>query len=110
MIRRLPVIPTIIVVAAAAVMVWLGVWQLQRARWKEALLARYAHAEALPPITYPTVPLRDDQLPLFRHATAVCLRIVGERAQAGENRAGEPGYVHIVDCATGAEGPGMSVE
>ena len=29
---------------------------------------------------------------------------------AGENRAGEPGYAHIVDCATGAEGPGMSVE
>ena len=24
--------------------------------------------------------------------------------------AGEPGYVHIVDCTTGAEGPGMSVE
>ena len=23
---------------------------------------------------------------------------------------GEPGYVHIIDCATGAEGPGMSVE
>jgi cytochrome oxidase assembly protein ShyY1 len=99
-----------IVVAAAAAMVWLGVWQLQRARWKEALLTRYAQAETLPPITFPTVPLRDDQLPLFRHVTAVCLRIVGQRAQAGENRAGEPGYVHIVDCATGAEGPGLSVE
>ena len=32
------------------------------------------------------------------------------RAVAGENKAGEPGYVQIVDCATGAEGPGMSVE
>jgi cytochrome oxidase assembly protein ShyY1 len=29
---------------------------------------------------------------------------------AGENKAGEPGYVQIVDCTTGAEGPGMSVE
>ena len=29
---------------------------------------------------------------------------------AGENRAGEPGYAHIVECSTGAEGPGMSVE
>ena len=36
--------------------------------------------------------------------------VVGQRAIAGENRDGEPGYVHIVDCATGAEGPGMSVE
>jgi cytochrome oxidase assembly protein ShyY1 len=110
MTKRLPIVPTMVVVAAAAVMVWLGVWQLHRAAWKEALLARYAQAEKLPPIIYPTVPLRDDQLPLFRHATAVCLRIVGQGAQAGENRAGEPGYVHIVDCATGAEGPGMSVE
>ena len=110
MTRRLPIIPTIIVVAAVAVMVGLGVWQLQRAKWKEGLLARYAQAERLPPIEFPTVPLRDDQLPLFRHATGVCLRAVGLRAMAGENRSGEPGYVHIVDCATGAEGPGMSVE
>ena len=108
--RRLPIIPTVVVSAAVAVMIGLGVWQLQRARWKEGLLARYAEAERLPPIEFPTVPLRDDQLPLFRHATGVCLRAVGQRARAGENRTGEPGYVHIVDCSTGAEGPGMSVE
>jgi surfeit locus 1 family protein len=110
MIKRLPVIPTIVVIAAVAVMIGLGIWQLHRAHWKEALLARYAAADKLPPIAFPTVPLRDDQLPLFRHATGVCLRIVGQRASVGENRAGEPGYAHIVDCSTGAEGPGMSVE
>ncbi|MEA3066657.1 MAG: surfeit locus 1 family protein [Sphingomonadales bacterium] len=110
MTKRLPIIPTIVVLAAVAVMIGLGVWQLQRAKWKEALLAKYAQAETLPPITFPTIPIRNDQLPLFRHATGVCLRIVGRRAVAGENRAGEPGYVHIVDCVTGAEGPGMSVE
>src|SRR5205085_173423 len=37
-IRRLPLIPTIIVAAAVAIMIGLGVWQLQRARWKEGLL------------------------------------------------------------------------
>ncbi|WP_037551678.1 SURF1 family protein [Sphingomonas sp. URHD0057] len=110
MIRRLPILPTIVVVAAAALMVGLGFWQIQRARWKEGLLARYANADRQPPIVWPTVPLRQDLLPLFRHATGVCLRPVGQRAVAGENRAGEPGYVHIVDCVTGAEGPGMSVE
>jgi cytochrome oxidase assembly protein ShyY1 len=110
MIRRLPIIPTILVLAAVAVMIGLGIWQLQRARWKDGLVARYARAETLPPLEYPTVPLRDEQLPLFRHATGVCLRPVGQRAVAGRNRAGEPGYVHIVDCTTGAEGPGMSVE
>jgi cytochrome oxidase assembly protein ShyY1 len=110
MIRRLPIIPTIFVAAAIAVMICLGVWQLQRAKWKEALIARYAAAEKLPPVTWPTVPLRDEQLPLFRHATGVCLRPVGKRAIAGENADGETGYVQIVDCVTGAEGPGMSVE
>jgi len=110
MMKRVPVLPTLFVAVAVAVMIGLGVWQLQRAKWKEALLARYAAAERLPPIAYPTIPLREDQLPLFRHATGVCLRVVGQRAFAGENRAGEPGYVHAVDCSTGAEGPGLSVE
>jgi cytochrome oxidase assembly protein ShyY1 len=110
MIKRLPVVPTLIVLAAVALMIGLGVWQLQRAKWKEGLIARYAAADRLPPIAFPTAPLHKDQLPLFRHATGVCLRILGQRAIGGENRAGEPGYVHIVDCVTGGEGPGMSVE
>jgi surfeit locus 1 family protein len=110
MTRRLPIIPTIIVLAAVAAMIGLGVWQLRRAQWKEGLLAQYAKAEALPPIAWPTAPLRSDEFPLFRHATGVCLRPVGQRAVVGENRGGEPGYAHVVDCSTGAEGPGMSVE
>ena len=107
--KRIPLIPTILVIGAVAVMIGLGVWQLQRAKWKDGLIARYAQAEKLPPIAWPTLPLADDQLPLFRHATGVCLRPVGKRTVAGEGVSGEPGYVHIVDCTTGAEGPGMSV-
>jgi len=110
MTRKLPIIPTIIVLLAVATMTGLGVWQLQRAKWKDGLLAQYAKAEKLPPVTFPTVPLRNDQLPLFRNATGLCQRVVGHRTQAGENRAGEPGFAHILDCTTGAEGPGMSVE
>lgn len=110
MIRRLPIFPTIIAAAAVAMLFGLGVWQLQRAKWKEGVIAHFAAAQKLPPITFPTVPLRTDQLPLFRYATALCLRPIGQRATVGENRQGEPGYVQIIDCATGAEGPGMSVE
>lgn len=109
MIRKLPVIPTLVVAAAIAVMMGLGVWQLQRAGEKQKLLQNYANAERLPPIAFPTLPITDEQLPLFRHATGVCLRPVGRRTVPGEGSSGEPGYVHIVDCATGAEGPGMSV-
>lgn len=110
MIRRLPIVPTLIVLAAVATLVGLGVWQLQRATWKQNLLARYAAAEKMPPISWPTVPLTDAELPLFRHATGLCLKPVHKRAKAGENLAGETGYVHIVDCTTGIEGPGISVE
>ncbi len=110
MIRKLPLIPTLIVGLAVAAMIALGFWQLRRAGEKEALFARYRSAQNLPPITFPTSPIHDDQLPLFRHATGMCLKPVAKRSRAGRNRAGEVGYVHIVDCSTGAEGPGMSVE
>jgi surfeit locus 1 family protein len=110
MTRRVPVLASLVVVAAVAVLIGLGVWQLQRAKWKEGLLARYEQAEKLPPVIWPTIPLKSGQLPLFRHATGMCLKPVGKRAMGGENLQGDPGYVQIVDCATGAEGPGMSVE
>ncbi len=109
MIRRLPLVPTLIVLAAVAVMIGLGLWQLRRAQEKDSLIARYSAAQNMPPIAWPTTPLRDADLPLFRHATANCLRVVARRAVAGQNVSGEPGYAHIADCATGAEGPGMSV-
>jgi cytochrome oxidase assembly protein ShyY1 len=109
MIRRLPVLPTIIVAAAVAVMIGLGIWQLGRAEWKDRLIAQYRAAEKLPPIAFPTAPATGEA-PLFRWATGFCLKPVSKRATAGANRAGESGYVHIVHCATGAEGPGMAVE
>lgn len=109
MTRRLPLVPTLIVAAAVAVMIGLGVWQLSRAQWKEQLLADYRGAAKLPPIAYPTAP-RTGPPPLYRWATGNCLRPVSHRATAGANRDGEPGYVHIVGCATGAEGPGIAVE
>jgi surfeit locus 1 family protein len=108
--RRLPIVATIVVAAAVALMVSLGIWQLHRAQWKEGLLAQYARAQTLPPIAWPTIPIRQDQLPLFRTATGVCLQPVGKRAVAGENMSGEPGYAQVVLCRTGAEGPGMAVE
>lgn len=110
MTRRLPAIPTIVVLAAVAAMIGLGVWQLRRAAWKEGLIARYAAALNEPPISYPTAPVKDADLPLFRHATAVCLQPVGKRVTAGRSAAGDTGYAVIVDCRTGSEGPGLSVE
>jgi cytochrome oxidase assembly protein ShyY1 len=110
MIRRLPIIPTIIVAFAVAIMIGLGVWQLQRARLHEAQLASYTTASRLPPISFPTVPVANEQSLMYRYATGNCLRVTNRRTSVGESRTGEPGFAIILDCATGAEGPGMSVE
>ena len=44
MTRKVPFVPTVVVLLAVAIMVALGIWQLGRADEKEALLARYAAA------------------------------------------------------------------
>lgn len=107
--RKLPLVPTILVGLAVAVMIGLGVWQLERRAEKEALLATYREAAGKPPIGWPVVPPKEP-LPLFRHAAANCLQVVGFRTAAGQNLDGEPGYLIIADCRTGAEGPGVAVE
>jgi len=110
MTRRLPIIPTLVVAAACLTMIALGIWQLQRSREKEALLARYDAARGQPPIAFPMIPTADEDLPLFRRASGHCLRVISRRTSAGENRRGETGFLHIADCGSGAEGPGMAVE
>ena len=47
MTRRLPVLPTLVVAAAVAAMLALGVWQLRRAEWKADMIARYTQAQAM---------------------------------------------------------------
>ena len=60
--RRVPVITTVVMLLAAATMVALGVWQLQRREAKAALLASYARNAALPPLRLIGAALPEDQL------------------------------------------------
>lgn len=107
---RLPLIPTAVVAAAIAAMIGLGAWQLQRAGEKEALLARYREAAGRPAVAWPLLPGDTDRL-LYRRAAGFCTEVVGWRALAGRNRAGESGWSHIAGCRTGGmEGPGMQVD
>lgn len=107
--RRVPIVATIIVAAAVLIMIRLGIWQLHRAHENEQLMQQYAAASKLPPMAFPVAPYKGP-LPLFRWATGFCQKVVGQRESGGRNRKGEVGWAHIADCATGAEGPGMSVE
>jgi len=108
--RRPPILPTLVVLAAVATMIWLGVWQLHRKEWKEGLIARWSAARALPPVAWPTVPPADDSL-LYRRAEGFCLAVINFSARAGEDRYGNAGWRHLASCRTGGgEGPGMLVD
>lgn len=109
--KRVPVLATLVVLAAVATMIGLGVWQLGRAKEKEALLARYQAATGLPPIDFPVGGMATATMPLFRKAKANCLEPVSMKTVAGRSLDGRSGYAHWVDCrTTGAEGPGLRVD
>ena len=110
MTRRLPILASMLVAAAVAVMIALGLWQLRRAEWKEELIARYASADRLPPMAWPAALGADEAPPLFRRATGTCVSPRLAKAVAGANRAGETGYVFLVDCAGEAGVAPMRVE
>lgn len=105
--RRLPILPTIIVAAAVAVMIGLGVWQLQRSEWKERLLADYAAAATMPALDLDPLLARPANLPplAFRRALATCrAHDVAPTLRGGRSRAGQGGYVYLIPCRPGADG------
>lgn len=109
--KRLPVVPTLIVAAAVATMIGLGIWQLQRAEWKKGLIAQYRTAATLPPIAWPSVPPPDVDKLLYRRSNGFCTEVVAWRAVAGRSAKDETGWSHIASCRTGGlEGPGMQVD
>jgi cytochrome oxidase assembly protein ShyY1 len=109
MIRKWPLLPTLLVAAAVATMIGLGVWQLQRRAEKEALIALYRANLARPAIAFPPLgPVQRDSM--FRRSSVHCLEVVGWRTELGAAADGAPGYRQIAQCRTGAEGPGALID
>ena len=99
MIRRIPIFSTLIVIAAVATMIALGVWQLHRLAWKEALIARYAQVETMSSdVAWPRDPAAAEAA-LFRHARLDCDRVLAQDATAGRNLAGVTGWAQTARCA-----------
>jgi surfeit locus 1 family protein len=101
---KLPLVPSIVVGIAAAAMIGLGIWQIERKQQKEALIARLATNFDKPAIAFPRFPVGDEHL--FRRASAYCLEPMSW-THAG---AGKRGFRLIATCRTGAEGPGLLVD
>jgi surfeit locus 1 family protein len=103
---RFPLIPTVLVAAAVATMIALGIWQLRRSGEKDALQHQYERNLALPPMALPAAAVADETL-LYRRATGFCLEVTGWRTTGGRSASGQGGTRFIAECRTGAEGPGF---
>jgi surfeit locus 1 family protein len=96
--RKVPLLPTLIVAAAVATMIALGVWQLQRKHWKESLLARYQAAVSMSAdVPWPRSPAEVERA-LYRHARLSCDQVTGVSAVAGTSAQGASGWAHVAHC------------
>lgn len=107
--RRLPLVPTLIVALAVATMIALGLWQLRRAEWKEHLLAQYAAAASLPALDLDPLIARGAATPplAYRRVLATCTaRDVQPELRGWSSRDGRGGTAYLVPCRPGADGLG----
>lgn len=104
MTRRIPIVATFVVLAAVAAMVSLGVWQLHRKDWKEALIARYLAAETMnSDVPWPSSPAQIEGA-LFRHSRVECAEVTGMGAISGRSADGRAGWAHIAHCGLAGGG------
>ncbi len=107
--QRIPILPTIVVLLAVAVMIRLGFWQIDRLHQKEALLARYAGAAtSSADVPFPRDAAAAEPL-LYRHSTVDCTAVNGVSVIAGQSDRGEPGMAHTARCALSGGGSALVV-
>lgn len=105
-----PIFPTLLVAAAVLAMIGLGLWQLQRIKEKEDLIALYERNMAIAgDVTYPIIPPTPPEF-LYRNSSIFCLEVVKFAPRGGSDRAGKSGIRMVAECRTGAEGPGALVD
>ena len=98
MLRRMPVMPTLIVLIAVGIMIRLGFWQIDRLHQKEALMARYALAQGMSAEAPWPHSAGEATERLYRRATLDCTAISGLSAIAGQSASGEAGQAHVAQC------------
>ena len=96
--RRIPVLPTLVVLIALLTMIGLGLWQIRRAEWKEGLLARYQAAGGAPALDGLPVGAPIDAV-AFRHTAIDCTVATKALQLGGMNKAGQTGFRNIVGCS-----------
>lgn len=101
--KRIPVLATLLVLAAVGYMIHLGLWQLQRLGEKEAMLARYEAAQSSQDeVRWPDSPASAERA-LYHRTRIECRTAGGQTTLSGRNAKGDAGLAHVVTC-TDAEG------
>ncbi len=96
-VKDIPIIPSIVVTVALAIMIALGFWQLGRADEKALLLARYESVSPdLEAIDYPAE--EELETNLYRTVRATCGSVESIRGTAGTNKVGVKGWAQMARC------------
>lgn len=103
MARKIPIVPTLLVLAAVTVMLRLGFWQLDRMHQKEAMIARFDEVRSLPEAD--KGPSRPGPDSAYRRIRFRCVQIVSASVIAGRNARGETGWAHVVRCLARGSSP-----
>lgn len=98
MLKRLPLIPTLLVLAAVAVMLRLGFWQLDRMGQKAADLDRFKAAQTMTAEAPWPRDTSSGQEVLFRRSTIECQSAGPDQPLAGHSAGGQTGWAHAFDC------------
>jgi len=98
--RRIPLIPTLLVLGASAYMVHLGLWQCDRLAQKQARLARYAAAQAdHAPVSIGYVwRAKQSDAWDFHHTAFWCQQVLSTRMVSGRSASGQVGWVQVARC------------
>lgn len=98
--KNLPILATLIVAAACATMVGLGIWQLGRMDEKAQLLERYSAAQTSgEPAAFP---FGDDGADVwFRRSEVTCDSVMAIQPVAGRAASGAKGWAMRAQCAVG---------
>jgi cytochrome oxidase assembly protein ShyY1 len=100
--RRIPVIPTVMTLVMLAILISLGVWQLQRREWKAGLLAEARAAQSLPllePQDYFRA-MAGEASVQYRRAELPCTpgEVLPYDIRGGSSAGGTSGYYVLVSC------------
>jgi surfeit locus 1 family protein len=95
--RRVPIFATIIVLAAVATMIGLGVWQLGRAEERDQQIASLEKRVLQPALMFPQLGLTTDDY-LYRTLTADCTKVLSWETAGGKDINGRTGWSKIANC------------